>query len=62
MTGIPRGKIRPWDGCLISIRMEFDQVSCPSSAFVVCKRSRDLQLPVLSGVGPARGLAEAYGL
>lgn len=27
MGGIPRAKIRPWDGSLISIRAEFGQLS-----------------------------------
>ena len=39
MRGSSRGKIRPWGGCLISICMKFDQVSYPSSTFVICSRS-----------------------
>jgi hypothetical protein len=39
MRGIPRGSIRPWDGWLVSIRVELGQVSCASSAFVLYTRS-----------------------
>jgi hypothetical protein len=37
--GIPRGKIRPWDSWLISIRAESGQVGRTTGAFVACKRS-----------------------
>jgi hypothetical protein len=40
MRGSPRGKIRPWDGRLISIRVELGQVGRTSSAFVMRNRSR----------------------
>jgi hypothetical protein len=30
--GIPRGRIRPWDGCLSSSRVKFDQVGHANSA------------------------------
>jgi hypothetical protein len=39
VKGIPRGKIRPWDGSVISIRVELGQVARPNSAFVICRRS-----------------------
>jgi hypothetical protein len=38
--GIPRGKIRHWDVCLVSRRVEFGQVGCAGTAFVTSKRSR----------------------
>ena len=44
-------QIRPWDGWLISIRVELGQVGCTGSALVVCKRSRDRNFPLLSGGG-----------
>jgi hypothetical protein len=31
--GIPRGKIRPWDGRLPNIRVELGQVSCTNSVW-----------------------------
>jgi hypothetical protein len=40
LRGVTRGKIRPWDGCMISIRVKSGQVGCTSSAFVMCRRSR----------------------
>jgi hypothetical protein len=39
LRGDTRGKIRPWHGCLVSIRAELCQVGCTGSAFVACKRS-----------------------
>jgi hypothetical protein len=51
MRGIPRGTIRPWDGSLISIRVELGQVGRASSAFVICKRSR------VRGFAGSRGLS-----
>jgi hypothetical protein len=50
MRGISRGNIRPWDGSLISIRVELSQVSRTGSASVMCKRSRGLAIPA-----PGRG-------
>jgi hypothetical protein len=40
VRGIRRGKIRPWDSWLISIRAESGQVGRTSGAFVTCMRSR----------------------
>jgi hypothetical protein len=51
MRSIPRGKFRPWDGWLISIRVELGPVGRTSSAFVTYKRSQDPQLPLPSGGG-----------
>ena len=44
MRGIPRDKIRPWDGCLISIGVELGQVGCTSGAFVIGRRSAVLRV------------------
>jgi hypothetical protein len=43
MGDIPRGKIRPWDGRLISTRTELGQVGRTSSAFVTRRRSAGLR-------------------
>jgi hypothetical protein len=54
MRGVPRGKIRPGDGSLISIRAELGQVGFTSGAFVMCNRSRVQGLagtPGISGDG-----------
>jgi hypothetical protein len=40
VKGIPRGKIRPSDGCLSSSRVKLDQVGYTNSASVLCRRSR----------------------
>jgi hypothetical protein len=39
MRGFPRGKMRPWDGCLISSRVNLGRVGGTGSIFVICKRS-----------------------
>ena len=44
MRGIPRGKIRSWDVCLISIHVELGQAGRMSAAFVTCRRSGVLQV------------------
>jgi len=44
MRGIPRDKIRLWDGCLISIGVELGQVGCTSGAFVIGRRSAVLRV------------------
>jgi hypothetical protein len=50
MRGIPGGKIRPWDGWLISIRVEFGQAGHTSGAFVICNRS-PLRWTATTGLG-----------